>query len=49
MLERDHRPYEHGRIDYDTRRRALVAPPSNRLLARQAETFVENYLRRRLE
>ena len=49
VVERDHRPYEHGSLAYDVKRRALVEPPASRLLARQAETFVESYLRRRLE
>ena len=48
VLERDHRPYEHGPLEYDTKRRALVALPSSRLLARQAEAYVDSYLRRRL-
>ena len=48
VLERDHRPYEHGPLEYDATRRALVEPPASPLLARQAETFVESYLRRRL-
>ncbi len=46
-LERDHRPWAHGPLEYDRRRRALVAPPSSDALRRQAEAFVESYLRRK--
>jgi hypothetical protein len=49
ILEKDYLPYERGAVEYDRTRRALVGPPSNPILLRQAEAYVESYLRRRPE
>ena len=48
-LEKDHRPCGHGPLEYDKARRAFVAPPVDRMLHRQAEAYVESYLRRKME
>jgi hypothetical protein len=48
VTERDHRPHEHGALAYDTQRGDFAAPPDGRLLRRQAEAYVEGYLRRKL-
>ncbi len=46
VLERDHHPYANGALEYDREQRAFVPPPENRVLTRQAEVYVESYLRR---
>ncbi len=44
-LEQGHLPHQHGRLEFDTRRRAFLAAPAGRLLRRQAEAYMESYLR----
>ncbi len=46
VLERDHHPHGNGSLEYDRGQRAFVALPEDRVLARQAEVYVESYLRR---
>jgi hypothetical protein len=46
VLERDHHPFAHGPLEYCLSTRRLVQAPSNEILARQAEAYAENYLRR---
>ncbi len=48
VLERDHRPCEHGPLEYDAERGAFTAPPVSPQLERQAAVYVEGYLRRKL-
>ena len=49
VIERDHHPYAQGRLEYLTAAGAFAAPPETALLARQAQAYVESYLRRRKE
>jgi len=49
VVERDHHPFAHGRLEYVPARAAFAAPPEDATLARQAEAYVENYLRRKEE
>ena len=49
VLERDHHPFAHGRLAYSQAAAALVTPPESVTLARQAQAYVESYLRRRKE
>ena len=49
VLEKDHRPHEHGPLEYDAGRRTFASPHPDRVIGRQAEAFVESYLRRRRE
>ncbi|HUP03435.1 MAG TPA: hypothetical protein VMU19_05570 [Bryobacteraceae bacterium] len=46
VLERDHHPFAHGPLEYSRRERALVAPPPDQNLNRQALAYIESYLRR---
>jgi hypothetical protein len=46
VLERDHHPFTHGRLLYSLTRGGFPEGPGNTLL-RQAEAYVESYLRRR--
>jgi hypothetical protein len=49
VVERDHYPFAHGRLEYSLAAAALVAPPEDATLARQAQAYVESYLRRKEE
>ena len=49
VAERDHHPFEQGPLEYSLTHHALVAPPSEAALARQAEAYAESYLRRKKE
>ena len=42
--EKDHLPLEHGALQFDARRRAMLAPPADLFLRRQAEVYAESYL-----
>lgn len=44
--EKDHRPHQHGPLEFDARQRTFPAPHPNRILQRQAEAYLESYLRR---
>ena len=47
VLEKGHRPYQHGLLEYDAAQRVFLPSPSNPLVKRQAEAYVESYLRRK--
>jgi hypothetical protein len=49
VVERDHHPFAHGRLEYSPAAAAFVAPPGSATLARQAQAYVESYLRRKEE
>jgi hypothetical protein len=49
VVERDHHPFAQGRLEYSPTARAFATPPETATLARQAEAYVESYLRRRKE
>jgi hypothetical protein len=49
VVERDHHPFAHGRLEYSLTASAFVAPPEAAALARQAEAYVVSYLRRKEE
>lgn len=49
VVERDHHPYAHGRLEYSLTAGALVTPAETKTLARQAQAYVESYLRRKEE
>jgi len=44
--EKDHRPGDHGPLEFDIALRSLVSPHPNLILSRQAEAYAESYLRR---
>lgn len=46
-VERDHRPHQHGALEYDRRCHGFSAPPEGAVFHRQAEAYVESYLRRK--
>ena len=45
VVEQGHRPHSHGELEYERSRRAFRHPPQDTTLARQAQVYVENYLR----
>jgi hypothetical protein len=47
VAERDHRPFENGALEYSVAGAGLVGSPVSPLLARQAEAYVQSYLRRK--
>jgi hypothetical protein len=49
VVERDHHPFAHGRLEYSLTAAAFVTPPESAMLARQAQAYVESYLRRKRE
>ena len=49
VVERDHHPFAHGRLEYSTIAAAFATPPETATLARQAQAYVESYLRRKKE
>jgi hypothetical protein len=49
VIERDHHPFAHGRLEYSPAAAAFLAPPETATLARQAQAYVESYLRRKEE
>jgi hypothetical protein len=48
-IERDHHPFAHGRLEYAVAQSGLTAPAETATLERQAEAYVESYLRRKEE
>jgi len=46
VIERDHHPFAHGRLEYSTASGLLIDSPSD-LLARQAQAYAESYRRRK--
>ena len=49
VLERDHHPFAHGPLDYDTVARAWTVAPGTAALAAQAQAYLESFLRRKSE
>ena len=49
VVERDHHPFAYGPLTYSLSRRAFLIPPADDILRRQAEAYVESYLRRKSE
>ena len=49
VVERDHHPFAHGRLEYSPAAAGFVTPPESATLARQAQAYVESYSRRRKE
>jgi hypothetical protein len=49
VVERDHHPFAHGRLEYSAAAGGFAPPSLPVLLARQAEAYVESYLRRKKE
>ena len=49
VMERDHHPFAHGRLEYSPVAASFVTPPESPLLERQAKAYVESYLRRKEE
>ena len=47
VVERDHHPFAHGPLDYSVAWGAFVNPPSGETMSRQAQAYVESYLRRK--
>jgi len=47
VLERDHHPFAHGPLDYSVAGGAFVNPPASETMGRQAQAYVESYLRRK--
>jgi hypothetical protein len=45
VLEKDHRPHTLGRLEFACDRGQFSEPPANHVLARQAEVYVQSYLR----
>jgi hypothetical protein len=49
VVERDHHPFAHGRLEYSLTASAFETPLESGTLMRQAEAYVESYLRRMRE
>jgi len=49
VVERDHRPFAHGPLEYLRAREAFSDPPADETISRQARAYVESYLRRKSE
>ena len=49
VLERDHLPFAHGRLDYSTQAGGFAQAPPSGTLARQAQAYAESFLRRKKE
>ncbi len=47
VQERDHHPFAHGALEYSRAQAALVDPPPDGNLARQAQAYTESYLLRK--
>jgi len=47
VLERDHHPFAHGRLEYSCAGREFAGAPEASILLRQACAYVESYLRRK--
>jgi hypothetical protein len=47
VLERDHHPFAHGSLSYSPASRRFISQPSCPIMTRQAEAYVESYLRRK--
>ncbi len=49
VAEQAHRPLQHGVIEYSTSRRQFLNGHTGQLFLRQAEAYVESYLRRKAQ
>jgi hypothetical protein len=49
VLERDHHPFAHGTLSYSLPFRRFLSQPAGRILACQAEAYIDSYLRRQKE
>jgi hypothetical protein len=49
VVERDHHPFAHGRLEYSPAAAGFVTAPDTATLERQARAYVESYLRRKEE
>jgi hypothetical protein len=47
VLERDHHPLAHGRLEYSLGEATFAEAPANPIIRRQAEAYVASYLRRK--
>jgi len=45
VVERDHHPFAHGRLEYRADAGAFATPPQSAILARQAQAYAESYRR----
>jgi hypothetical protein len=48
-FERDHRPVEHGSLQYDIARAVFLKSPESPVLRLQAEAYVKSYLQHKIE
>ena len=46
VIERDHEPFAHGPLQYSRSARSIPELPTGDRLARQAQAYIESYLRR---
>ena len=49
VLERDHHPFAHGPLEYSLTAGRFLQAPAGEILSRQAEAYVQSYLRRKTE
>jgi hypothetical protein len=49
VMERGHHPFAHGRLHYSPAAGGFATPPETATLARQAQAYVESYLRHKEE
>jgi hypothetical protein len=49
VLERDHQPFAHGRIEYSADSQTLSPEPTDGMTGRQARAYLTAYLRRKRE
>ena len=49
VMERDHHPFAHGPLQYARGENRFLPEPPGEIFARQAEAYVESYLRRKNE
>lgn len=49
VIERDHHPFSYGPLEYSLVDGQFADPPAGETICRQANAYVENYLRRKLE
>jgi hypothetical protein len=47
VVERDHHPFAHGRMEYSVATGVIAPPPPSEIVARQAQAYVESYRRRK--
>ncbi|HEY4682653.1 MAG TPA: hypothetical protein VIH17_05310 [Candidatus Acidoferrales bacterium] len=47
VLEKDHRPAEHGKLEYSAAERQFLSRHRDPIVERQAEVYVESYFRRK--